>query len=158
MFFDVQHDPGQGSAVHSFEIRKRPFQAVRRQRLLHLFRLPSLSVCRHNAFSIPIKTIAYYVAEHIVVIQAAELMIHCFHIATIFNVKLVPGRGSNPHNAARVPGTDPGLVPVFQNGLHMFVNVLEQLISSGAVIGHCEGLTVLGAVSFTNIPGNCFEG
>ena len=158
MTFKIQHDPGYGSAVNSFEIRKRPFQAVRRQRLLHLFCLPSLSVCRHNAFSIPIKTIVYYVAEHIVVIQAAELMIHCFHIATIFNVKLVPGRGSNPHNAARVPGADPGLVPVFQNGLHMFVYVLQEFISSGAVIGHCEGLTVLGAVSFTNIPGNGFEG
>ena len=48
--------------------------------------------------------IAYYIAEHIVMIQAAELMIDCFHVATIFNVKLVPGRGSNPHNAARVPG------------------------------------------------------
>ena len=155
MTFKIQHDPGYGSAVNSFEIRKRPFQAVRRQRLLHLFCLPSLSVCRHNAFSIPIKTIAYYVAEHIVVIQAAELMIHCFHIATIY-VKLVPGRGSNPHNAARVPGTDTGLFPVFQNGLHMFVNVLEQIISSGTVIGHCERLTVLGAVSFTNIPGNGF--
>lgn len=96
--------PGQGSAVHSFEIRKRPFQAVRRQRLLHLFCLSSFSVCRHNAFSIPIQVIAYYIAEHIVMIQTAELMINCFHVATIFNVKLVPGRGSNPHNAARVPG------------------------------------------------------
>ena len=63
-------------------------------------------------------------------IQAAELMINCFHVATILNVKLVPGQGSNPHNAARVPGMDPGLVPVFQYGLHMFVNVLQQLISS----------------------------
>ena len=153
MTFKIQHDPGYGSAVNSFEIRKRPFQAVRRQRLLHLFCLPSLSVCRHNAFSIPIQAIAYYIAEHIVMIQAAELMINCFHIATIFNVKLVPGRGSNPHNAARVPGTDTGLFPVFQNGLHMFVYVLQEFISSGAVIYHCAG-----AVSLSNIPGNCFEG
>lgn len=97
-------DPGRVSAVHSFEIRKRPFKAFRRQRLLHLFCLPSPSVCRHNAFSIPIQVIAYYIAEHIVMIQAAELMIYCFHVATVFNVKLVPGRGSNPHNASRVPG------------------------------------------------------
>ena len=156
MAFKIQHDPEQGSAVHSLEIRKRPFKAFRRQRLLHLFRLPSLSVCCYNAFSIPIQAIAYYIAEHIVMIQAVELMINCFHVATIFYVKLVPGRGSNPLNAARVPGVDPGLFPVFQNGLHMFVNVLKQLISSGSVIGHIEGLAVLGAVSFTDIPGNSF--
>ena len=147
-----------GSAVHSFEIRKRPFKAFRRQRLLHLFRLPSLSVCCHNAFSIPIQVIAYYIAEHIVMIQAAELMINCFHVANIFDVKLVPGRGSNPRNAARVPGSDPGLVPVLQYGLHVFVNVLQELISAGTVICHIEGLAVLGAISLSNIPGNGFKG
>ena len=120
-----------GSAVHSFEICKRPFKAFRRQRLLHLFRLPSLSVCRYNAFSIPIQVIAYYIAEHIVMIKAAELMIHCFHVANIFNVKLVPGRGSNPHNAARVPGgsgissripIQPAHVHKYDQAVHIFRN------------------------------------
>ena len=52
---------------------------------------------------------------------------------------------------------DPGLVPVFQYSLHMFIYVIEQFISSGAVICHREGISVLG-ISSANIPGYGFKG
>lgn len=81
-----------------------------------------------------------------------------FHNFLFFDVQHRPGAGLEPAQCRQSSGMDPGSVPVLEDGLHMLVYMLQELISAGAVICHIEGLAVLGAVSFTNIPGYGLQG
>ena len=79
-----------------------------------------------------------------------------FQFFFLISINLVSGAGLEPAQCRQSSGWM-GLSPIFQYGLHMFINMLQQFISSGAVICHRESIPILG-VSLSNIPGNGFEG